>query len=398
MDQDEGSERLSRAVFARMILRAHRRGATCLHVEPENTALRVRYRVDGSLYPGESLPLALHAPLLRHIRRTADTEFETPRLPQTGLLSLSTSSRRIPCHVEIMPGVRGEKVVVWLREPSRRVERPLSELGMSQEQLGHLRAALRQRSGLIVLAGPTFSGKNTTAYSCLLELGPEGRSLASIERVVRAPLPEVHQLVEDLEAGLTQAVALRALMRADHEVIYVRELLEPETAEQCLRAVLCHGRLVITTIHTVDAAGVIDRLVGMELERWRIASSLLLVQAQRRLRRLCSACRREARVVPRVLTTAGLPPGHPLPEALHVPVGCEHCQGTGYAGQLLVCESMPLTPPLQELIRAGAAQEKLKRAAVLEGMKTLRVSGLERVCEGATSLEEVLMSTPRDRR
>lgn len=396
MDQDEGSEGLSEAIFAQMLLHAHRRGATYLHVEPDGTALQVRYRIDGRLRPGEPLPLVLHEPLLRHIRRTSGTESDNRWLPQTGLLSLITSSSRIHCRVEITPGAWGEKVLVRLMEPSRRVELPLSELGMSQEQLEHLRAALRQRSGLIVLAGPTLSGKNTTAYSCLLELGPEGRSMASIEWSVRGPLPEVHQLVEDHEIGLTMAVALRSLMRADHEVIYLRELMESETAEQCLRAVLSHGRLLITTIHTMDAAMVIDRLENMGVERWRIACSLLLVQAQRRLRRLCSACHRAVKVAPRVLTTAGLPPQHPIPEALHVPVGCEHCQGTGYAGQLLVCETLPLTPALQGLILSGVAHQKLKQAAVREGMKTLRVSGLEHVCEGATSLEEVLMRTPRD--
>jgi type IV pilus assembly protein PilB len=272
----------------------------------------------------------------------------------------------------------------------------LDQLGMAPEQLEQLRAALRQRSGLIVFTGPIFSGKNTAAYAGLLELRPEGRSMASIEWAVRGSLLEVHQVVLKPQIGLDMASALRAVLRGDHEVIYLREIIDFETAELSLRAVLSDGRLVLTTLHTWDAASVVSRLEDMGFERWRIARSLLLIQAQRQVHRLCLQCRRAIKVDPSVLISAGLPPQHSQPEVLHVPGGCEHCQGTGYDGRVLIFETMPLTSTLQELILAEVSARELQQAAIREGMKTLRRSGLERVCEGLASLDEVLLETLPD--
>jgi type IV pilus assembly protein PilB len=356
----------------------------------------VRLRIDGELRQGEPIALALREPLLAHIKREAGLDLEERRLPQSGLISLRTPSTLLACQVEVSPGVNGEKLSLSLRAPLRQVEMKLAELGMAPEQLEPLRAALRQRSGLIVFTGPVMSGMNTAAYASLLEMGPQGRSMASIEYVVRGILPDVHQLVLNLPIGLGMSTAMRALLRGDHEVIYLRELIDLEGAELCMRAVLSQGRLVLTTVHTQDAATVATRLEDMGVERWLIARALLLVQAQRQVRRLCPRCRRAIKVKDEVLTTAGLSPQGPLPEALYVPGGCEHCEGTGYSGRLLLCETLPVTPTLQELLLSGVPARELKQAAVRAGMRTLRASGLERVCEGVTSLDEVLLGTPPD--
>jgi type II secretory ATPase GspE/PulE/Tfp pilus assembly ATPase PilB-like protein len=334
--------------------------------------------------------------LVAHIKLRACMDPGERRVPQSGVLSLRTPSAQLVCEVQVNPGLRGEKVILTLNEPRRWVERPLSALGMAPEQLEHLRAALRQRSGLIVFTGPFFSGRNTVAYSSLLELQPQRRSMASAEWSVRGNLPDVHQLVLNAKIGLGMASGIRALLRSDHEVIYAREVIDSETAELCLRAVVSHSRLVLTTLHTLHAASVVSRLEDMGFERWLIARALLLVQAQRQVRRLCLRCRRQLHVDPAVLRSAGLPPQHPLPEVLYAPGACEHCQETGYEGRLLVCETLPLTPTLQELILSGTPVKELQQAAIREGMKTLRHSGLERVCEGLTSLEEVLLETPPD--
>jgi type IV pilus assembly protein PilB len=272
----------------------------------------------------------------------------------------------------------------------------LDQLGMAPEQLEQLRAALRQRSGLIVFTGPILSGLNTMAYACLLELRPQGRSMASIERVVRGSLPGVHQVVLKLQLDFGMASALREVLLGDHEVIYLREIIDFETAELSLRAVLSDDRLMLTTVHTLHAASVVSRLEDLGLERSRIAQSLLFVQAQRQVHRLCLLCRRAIPIDPSVLISAGLPPQHPQPEVLYVPGGCERCQGMGYDGCTLLVETLPLTPQLQELILEGASLQELQQAAIQEGMKTLRRTGLERVCEGLVSLDEVLLETPPD--
>jgi type IV pilus assembly protein PilB len=267
---------------------------------------------------------------------------------------------------------------------------------MAPEQLEQLRAALRQRSGLIVFTGPILSGMNTVAYACLLELQPQGRSMASVERAVRGSLPGVHQAVLNLKLGLDMASALREVLRGNHEVIYLREIIDFETAELSMRAVLSDDRLVLTTLHTLHAASVVSRLEDMGFERSRIARSLLFVQAQRQVHRLCLQCRRAIQVDPSVLVSAGLPPQHPQPEVLYVPGGCERCQGMGYDGRILLFETLPMTPTFQELILAGMSLQELQQAAIREGMKTLRRTGLERVCEGLANLDEVLLETPPD--
>jgi type IV pilus assembly protein PilB len=389
-------EPLPEGLFERLLVRAHEQGATHLHLDPGEKELRVRIRVDGQLRLGESIASSLYEPLLAHIKREACMEVGERRLPQSGMFSLRLPSTELVCEVEVSPGVRGEKVTLVLTEPSRWVQRPLSELGMAPEQLQHLRAALRQRSGLIVFTGPHFSGKNAAIYSCLHEIQPLNRSMASIEWSVRGGLQEVHQLVLKPQLGLDMATAMRAVLRGDHEVIYLREIIDTETAELSMRAALSHGRLVLTTVHTQHAASVVTRLEDMGFDRWLIARSLLLLQGQRQVRRVCLQCRRTIKVEPSVLVAAGLPPQSPLPEVLHVPGGCEYCQGTGYDGRLLICETLPVTPSLQELILSGVTARKLQEAAVDEGMKTMRRFALERVCEGLTSLDEVLLSIPPD--
>jgi type IV pilus assembly protein PilB len=395
-DSSGVNDGLPEGLFERLLVRAHEQGATHLHLEPGEKDLRVRIRVDGQLRLGEPIASSLYEPLLAHIKREASMDVGERRLPQSGVLSLPMSSTQLVCEVEVSPGVRGEKVTLVLTEPSRWVERPLSQLGMAPEQLQYLSAALRQRSGLIVFTGPLFSGKNAAIYSCLHELRSENRSMASIEWAVRGSLPEVHQLVLKPQLGLDMATAMRALLRGDHEVIYLREMIDTETAELAMRAALSHGRLVLTTVHTQNAASVLTRLEHMGFDRWLIARSLLLLQGQRQVRRLCLRCRRTIKVEPSLLVAAGLPPESPLPEVLHVPGGCEVCQGTGHDGRILICETLPVTPSLQELILAGATARKLQEAAVGEGMKTMRRSALERVCEGLISLDEVLLSIPPD--
>ena len=395
-DSSEGDDGLPEGLLERLLARAHEQGATHLHLEPGEKELRVRMRVDGQLRLAEPIASALYEPLLAHIKREASMDVGERRLPQSGVFSLSLSSTQLVCEAEVSPGVRGEKVTLVLIEPSRWVERPLSQLGMAPEQLQHLRAALRQRSGLIVFTGPLFSGKNAVIYSCLHELRPDNRSMASIEWGVRGSLPEVHQLVLKPQLGLDMAAAMRAVLRGDNEVIYLREMIDTETAELSMRAALSHGRLVLTTVHTQHAASVVTRLEDMGFDRWLIARSLLLLQGQRQVRRLCLRCRQTIKAEPAVLVAAGLVPGSPLPEVLHVPGGCEYCQGTGYDGRLLICETLPVTRSLQELILSGVAASKLQEAAVGEGMKTMRRIALERVCEGLTSLDEVLLSIPPD--
>jgi len=328
-----------------------------------------------------------HESILAMIKALADIQYRN-ELPQDGVLKFHGTEFL----VSITPGFAGEKAV--LRRVNNWSElKAIDELGMEDEQLAHFQNAIHQRRGVVLLAGPTRSGKNTTIYAALNKLNHSDRNIATTEIVERGRLPGVHHTTIKDEIGLTFASAMRNFMRSDVDIAYVREFWDLETTQLIMKAALQHDMLVFSTVHTIDTASTFDRLINMGIEPWIMAESVVLAQAQRLLRKLCPQCKEKAEVPPEVLVKAGLPHAQATTATVYKPVGCSACYETGYLGNVLVCETMPSRVGLgKELL----SQSSVKKVSIERGMRTLRMTALSRMCEGLTSLDEVLLMTPSD--
>jgi len=296
--------------------------------------------------------------------------------------------------VNVLPTLFGEKVVLRLLDKSN-LQIDMSKLGLDPIQLSSLKEAISKPHGMVLVTGPTGSGKTTTLYSALTELNKESTNINTAEDPVEFNIPGINQAQVNEDIGLTFAAALRAFLRQDPDVIMVGEIRDYETAEIAIKASLT-GHLVLSTLHTNDAPGTINRLLNMGVEPFLVASSLNIIVAQRLARRICLNCKTETSLNPELLVSAGMRAA----EAAHMRVyqgeGCSKCSGTGYRGRIALYETMVVTESLRELILHGASAADLKRQAIKEGMTTLRVSGLSRLREGLTTLEEVIRVTASD--
>lgn len=358
--------------------------ASDIHIEPGRDKLRLRYRIDGVLYEVPPPSKTLHLPIVSRIKILSRMDIAEKRLPQDGSYMVKIKDRVIDLRVSTIPTIYGEKVVIRILDKSR-VPLELSKLGLFPNELNQIKKGISYSYGLVFLTGPTGSGKSTTLYSALNELNTPGKNIITIEDPVEYRLEGINQVQVKPEIGLTFANVLRSFLRQDPDIILVGEVRDLETAEICVRAALT-GHLVLSTLHTNDAPGAIFRLVDMGIPNYLVASSLRLVVAQRLLRKLCDSCKE-----PYEIKKEELPEGVKIGSSVvYKPKGCEKCKFIGFKGRTLIAEAIFVDEEIREMIYRKATPGEIMEKASRKGSTTLLESGLKRVEEGITSLEEVL--------
>ncbi len=365
-------------------------GASDIHIEPYEDELRIRYRVDGVLRETLSPPLKMKAALISRIKILADLNIAERRIPQDGRIKLKMGERVIDFRVSTLPTLYGEKIVLRILDVGR-VALDLEELGLAERGLAGLTHSIGSPFGILLVTGPTGSGKTTTLYSALSRLNQPGVNIMTAENPVEYNLKGINQLQVREDIGLDFAQALRAFLRQDPNIIMVGEIRDTETASIAIKAALT-GHLVLSTVHTNDAPSTVSRLVDMGVQPFLAASALNCVVAQRLVRRICDACRRTRRYSRPVLEDAGFT-GPDLETTFHEGAGCAECDDTGYRGRIGVFEVMPVSRAIRRLITEHAATEAIRGQALEDGMITLREDGLAKVKAGITTLDEVLRET-----
>uniref|UniRef100_A0A7C4TCY4 Type IV-A pilus assembly ATPase PilB n=1 Tax=candidate division WOR-3 bacterium TaxID=2052148 RepID=A0A7C4TCY4_UNCW3 len=361
-----------------------------IHIEPYENDLRVRYRIDGILHEVMKPPKKLNRALATVIKVMAKLKVEEKRLPQDGRIKARVHNKIIDIRVSTVPTLFGEKIALRLLDRSA-IQLNLDLLGFEPSTLKTFRRAIKTPYGIVLVTGPTGSGKTTTLYSALTELNDPGLNIITAEDPIEYSLMGINQLQVNEKIGLTFASALRAYLRQDPNIIMVGEIRDMETAEIAIRASLT-GHLVLSTVHTNSAAATIVRLVNMGIEPFLIASTLLSVLSQRLLRKVCMKCRKEVKYPPEMLIDAGLDPKK-IDFPMYKGEGCNECRGTGYKGRIGIFENMLVTAKIRELILKRAPSEEIERTGIEEGMLTLRESALEKLRQGLTTIEEVIRET-----
>ena len=374
---------------------AIKKSASDIHIEPYEKSFRVRFRIDGVLYEIMKPPPKLKNAITSRIKIMADLDIAERRLPQDGRIKLKLGhSREMDYRVNVLPTLFGEKVVLRLLDKSN-LQLDMAKLGFEAKQNADFKEAIAKPHGMVLVTGPTGSGKTTTLYSALAELNKITTNISTAEDPVEFNLGGINQAQMNDEIGFNFASALRAFLRQDPDVIMVGEIRDYETAEIAIKASLT-GHMVLSTLHTNDAPSTINRLLNMGVEPFLVASSINLILAQRLARRVCSECAELVEVNPEVLVEVGVPAA----EARHMKVrqgkGCARCSGTGYKGRIALYEVMPMSEELRDFVLNGASAAEIKREAVRLGMMSLRASGLMRLKEGVTTIEEVLRVTAAD--
>jgi general secretion pathway protein E len=376
-----------------MLLDALRARASDIHVEPFEDRLRVRFRVDGLLYEQSSPPKPLEAALTSRLKVMARMDIAERRLPQDGMARVRIGAREIDIRVSTVPVAEGERIVLRLLNRDSALL-SLGDLGMEPGEIDAFRALLTEPQGIVLVTGPTGSGKTTTLYAALQELDTKRLNILTIEDPIEYQLPFISQMQVNPRIDLTFARLLRHVLRQDPDVVLVGETRDLETAEIAIRASLT-GHLVFTTLHTNDAAGAAVRMADMGVEPYLLSASLKGVLAQRLVRRLCPDCRVRRALETRDLAGFGASAAQRFPEGVHwVPVGCPQCLD-GYRGRVGLYELLVVTPAVATSIRTRAGLETLRRAAVDGGMRTLLHSGLSRAAAGGTSLAEIARALGR---
>ena len=376
----------------KMLLDAINDGASDIHFEPYEKYYRIRVRVDGVLREVATPPLAIKDKIASRIKVISRLNIAEKRVPQDGRMKLVLSrNRAIDFRVSTLPTLQGEKIVLRILDPTS-ATLGIEALGYEPEQKATLLAAISRPYGMVLVTGPTGSGKTVSLYTCLNILNRDGVNISTAEDPAEINLAGINQVNVDDKAGLTFAVALRAFLRQDPDIIMVGEIRDLETAEIAIKAAQT-GHMVMSTLHTNDAPATLTRLMNMGVPTFNIASSVLLITAQRLARRLCN-CKKPIDVPSKTLLEAG------FTEAdldgswtLFGPGGCERCKGTGYKGRVGIYQVMPVSEAIQRLIMSGAGEMDLAEQAAREGVKNLRESGLLKVKQGLTSLDEVLSTT-----
>ncbi len=373
------------------------RNASDIHIEPYEKDYRVRYRIDGVLYDIMRPPMRLKNAVSSRVKIMANLDIAERRLPQDGRIKLRLGrGRNMEYRVSVIPTIFGEKVVMRLLDKSS-LQLDLTKLGFEEDQLKAFKDSIYKPYGMVLITGPTGSGKTTTLYSALMELNCPDVNISTAEDPVEYSLPGVNQVNIHEEIGLNFAACLRAFLRQDPDIILVGEIRDYETAEIAIKAALT-GHLVLSTLHTNDAASSITRLLNMGIEPFLVTASLNAVVAQRLMRKVCTVCKEEVKVSPQVLIDLGVPPKEVSEYKVYKGKGdnCKTCLGTGYKGRVAVYEVMVLTEELKEFVLSGASVLELKREAIKQGMKTLRQSALLKLKRGISTVEEVVRNTAPD--
>ncbi len=374
-----------------IMLEAMRRRASDVHIEPMERQLRLRYRVDGDLSEMSSPPKALQSAIISRIKIMSDMDIAERRVPQDGRFKIRALGREVDVRVSLLPMIHGEKIVMRILDKSN-LAPTLSALGLDAKAYESLVYAINQPHGIILVTGPTGSGKTTTLYSCLQDLNKADVNIVTTEDPVEYQLAGINQVQIHEEVGLTFANALRAILRQDPDIVMVGEIRDQETAAIAVKAALT-GHLVLSTLHTNDAAGAITRLRDMGVEAFLLSSSVILAQAQRLYKKLCTACRKPAVLAPDTLRMYNLDAKLFEGAEIFGPGGCPKCRNTGFRGRGALMEILVVDDAIRQLILQNVSAGDLAAKAIERGMMTLRQAGLEQVRQGVSSLEEVLSVT-----
>jgi type IV pilus assembly protein PilB len=378
-----------------LLLNAIRKGASDIHVEPYERKLRVRYRVDGVLLEEMNPPIKLKNALVSRLKIMSQLDIAERRLPQDGRIKLKLGrGREMDFRVSVLPTMWGEKVVLRLLDKSN-LQLDMVKLGFDAKPLADFKWAIAQPWGMVLVTGPTGSGKTTTLYSALSELNKSDVNISTAEDPVEYNLPGINQVQMHDEIGLNFAMSLRSFLRQDPDIIMVGEIRDFETAEIAVKAALT-GHMVLSTLHTNDAPATISRLLNMGVEPFLITASVNLVLAQRLARKVCVDCKAPVEFERDTLKDMGFSPEQLETAKVMKGAGCGTCNGTGYKGRIALYEVMRFTDELKELVLGGASGAELKATAIKGGMSTLRMSGIRKVIEGVTTPEEVLRVTMAD--
>ncbi len=378
-----------------ILMNAIRSRASDIHIEPSEDILRVRYRIDGVLQSVLKIPVKMKNAITSRIKIMSHLDISERRLPQDGRIKLKFGDdREIDFRVSTLPTLFGEKIVMRLLDKSN-LQLELSKLGFDEQQLMDFYDAIEKPYGMILVTGPTGSGKTTTLYSALSHLNKPGVNIMTAEDPVEYNFFGINQVHIREDIGLTFAAALRAFLRQDPDIILVGEIRDFETAEIAIKAALT-GHLVLSTLHTNDAPSTIARLINMGIEPIMVSSSVILIVAQRLARKICENCKEEEHLSETILIKAGFSPDVAKDVKCYIGKGCPECNNTGYKGRIAIHEIMPIKDELKEMILQGAPAADIKKEAVRLGMSTLRQSGLKKVMNGITTVEEILRVTFED--
>ncbi len=389
--EDESSEEPIIKLANTILMRSVNDGASDIHIEPYENDLRVRYRVDGKLKEFMKLHKAVAPALTSRFKIMAKLNIAEKRLPQDGRIRIRTSGKDIDLRVSTLPTIYGEKTVMRILDRSS-VRVNLEDLGFEAQDLERFLNAISSPYGMILVTGPTGSGKTTTLYASLNKINNEDVNIMTAEDPVEYNMEGINQVHIKEDIGLTFAEALRSFLRQDPDIIMVGEVRDTETAEIAIRSALT-GHLVFSTLHTNDAPSTVMRLVDMGIERYLIASSLVLILAQRLARRICPHCKKQIDVPPNALMELGFNEEDAHSIKVFKGQGCDRCNNTGYKGRVALYEVMPMSETLKNMILNESSVAEMRDQAIKEGMSTLRMSGLKKIKEGVTTIEEVMNVT-----
>ena len=374
-----------------IIAEAIRRGCSDIHIETYEKRVRVRYRLDGVLQETAPIPFKYRAAVVSRVKIMADLDISERRLPQDGRIKVKTGERAVDLRVSVLPTIYGEKVVMRILDPGS-VNVNLTKLGFAESSLKRFENAIQLPYGMILVTGPTGSGKTTTLYSALKQINNTDINIMTAEDPVEFNFDGINQVAVKTDIGLTFAASLRSFLRQDPDVIMVGEIRDGETADIAVRAALT-GHLVFSTLHTNDAPSTIDRLIDMGVPNYLVASCVRLIMAQRMVRKICLNCKQEANVPNQTLLTLGIPEDEVDRVKVYEGKGCSECNGTGYSGRTGLFEVMMVSPEIEKMIVSRASNAELKKQAIAEGMFTLRTAALDKLKQGVTTVEEVLAVT-----
>ncbi len=375
-----------------ILVQALKEKASDIHIEPFEKQLKLRYRVDGALIEASSPPKALQLPIASRIKILAGLDIAERRVPQDGRFRIRVSGKEVDLRISVLPTVYGEKIVIRLLDKGA-LSGSIDQLGMDEYTLGTFQKAVAAPHGLILVTGPTGSGKTTTLYSVLSELNNPEYNIVTVEDPIEYQLAGVNQVAVKSDIGLSFADALRSILRQDPDIVMIGEIRDNETADIAVKAALT-GHQVLSTLHTNDAAGAISRLDDMGIEPFLIASSVILTCAQRLVRRVCPNCREE--FSPEAELLQKLEIEDESGAVFYKGAGCDRCKRRGYMGRAAVIEVLPVSETIRRLIIKRASAAVIKNQAISEGMKTLRMTGIDKARQGITTLEEVLGVTAED--
>ncbi|MFA4884605.1 MAG: ATPase, T2SS/T4P/T4SS family [Desulfotomaculaceae bacterium] len=377
--------RLINSIFTQAI----EQKASDIHIEPAENHVRIRYRIDGMLQEIMTLPKKIRSAVISRVKIMANMDIAEKRAPQDGRIMLKLGSQEFDLRVSSLPTVYGEKIVTRLLDKGSMKSYKLENVGFDPQSLNIFRNALKSSYGLLLITGPTGSGKTTTLYAALNEINTIEKNIVTVEDPVEYMLEGINQTQVNAKARMTFAAGLRAILRQDPDVILVGEIRDGETAEIAVKAATT-GHLVLSTLHTNDAAGAFTRLVDMDIEPFLVASSVLGAVAQRLVRLICPKCRQSYVPPPdspeRLFV--GIGPEQPL--TLYRGAGCNECRNSGYRGRMAILEVLPMTAGLRALIIQKASADEVKQKALAEGMVTLRTDGIQKALRGLTTIGEVM--------